>query len=496
LFFEPWIAKKAEAALNDRNPNLQIKIEKVHISVLSAGIGLDSIKIYPTNKSGKELYLNGLIGSVRIKGFNILKFAINKKINLKSATISNTSLEGVLPFTKEAKLPLIIPGDITINSLLFSETNLNISSSANSMSYSVKKGEIKVYDIHLIKNDTLSGDFINQIDFVAEEFRYVTADSMNSYILRELNYSSEAMILSADSFSIHPNYTDYAFAARYEFRKPRIEIILSNIHVQDFKISNYIRSGKLSSSFIKTGNMEIMVFTDKRKEFRHIDRLTFQDLIYSFPGFLRLDTIDILNGNITYKERAEKANESGYLTFNNINAKIYNITNDSIFRTEKAFLELNCNARLMGKGKIDLVLKSRLFDSLNTFTVKGKLSDMELNEMNPYLENSAYVYLTSGKLDKMDFSFTANNTESNGTMTLIYNGLDLAVKNKVTDDTTAFKERLISVIANIKVIDSNPLPGKEVRDGLIYTKRDTERFLFHYCARSILSGVKSSLLKN
>ena len=50
---------------------------------------------------------------------------------------------------------------------------------------------------------------------------------------------------------------------------------------------------------------------------------------------------------------------------------------------------------------------------------------------------------------------------------MIYNDLYLTVKNKNTDDTTAIKERLISVIANIKVIDSNPLPGNELRIGAI-----------------------------
>jgi hypothetical protein len=121
---------------------------------------------------------------------------------------------------------------------------------------------------------------------------------------------------------------------------------------------------------------------------------------------------------------------------------------------------------------------------------------MEISDLNPYLEKSAFVYATSGKIEKLDFNFTANNTSATGSMTMIYNGLDLAIKNKNTDDTTAFKERLISVIANIKVIDSNPQKGNEIRIGIINYERDPERFLFSYCARSILSGIKSSLLKN
>jgi hypothetical protein len=361
LFLGPWLAKKSEAVMNKNNHNIIISIGKVHVSLISSVIEFDSIKIDPRSNNGNELYLKGLIGTVRIKGFNILKFVLNKKINLKSVTISNTNLKGIIPFTKETKSPLIIPGNIAINSLVFDEADLYFSSASNSLSYSIKKGAIKVYDLHLIKNDTLSGEIINQIDFEAKEFRSVTADSMNSSLLRNLRYSSYSKILSADSFCIHPNYTDYEYASMYKFQKDRIETELSNIKAFNINAADFIRSGKISSSYIEIGNLKMNVFRDKRKEFRHINKPTFQDIIYSCPGYLRLDSISILNGNITYKEHAEKANDQGYIEFNKIIARIYNITNDTIYRSNKAFLELRCNAMLMGKSKINILLKSRIF---------------------------------------------------------------------------------------------------------------------------------------
>jgi hypothetical protein len=86
--------------------------------------------------------------------------------------------------------------------------------------------------------------------------------------------------------------------------------------------------------------MELNVFRDKRKEFRHIEKPTFQDLIYNYPGTLNIDSIGILSGNIVYSEHAEKAIEKGSVSFNEIDATIYKITNDTIYKTEKAYLEL------------------------------------------------------------------------------------------------------------------------------------------------------------
>jgi hypothetical protein len=95
----------------------------------------------------------------------------------------------------------------------------------------------------------------------------------------------------------------------------------------------------------------------------------------------------------------------------------------------------------------------------------------------------------------MNFSYTANNTKATGEMTMLYHGLDITIKNKKTDDTTAFRERFISFIANRRIFDSNPLPDEKVRVGIIDYERDPERFLFHYCFNSILSGITSSLTK-
>jgi len=117
-------------------------------------------------------------------------------------------------------------------------------------------------------------------------------------------------------------------------------------------------------------------------------------------------------------------------------------------------------------------------------------------EMNPILEKNAFLYITSGTIENMNFSFTANNTKATGNLQLYYEGMNLTIKNNHTDDTTAFKERFISMIANMKIMDSNPMPGEGIRIGTIDYERDPEKFLFNYFVKSIMSGITSSLIKD
>jgi len=492
---DPWIAGKIRTKLN-QNEKYLISIEKIHIHLLSSAIQLDSISILSKRENDKSLKVKGQIESIKIKGINILRLVLRKKITIKSISFYNSCLTGILPFNKEGIHSVIIPLDIKADRLMFDKTNLSVSALSNSVAYSIKDGEIKVYNLHLIKNDTLSTSVINRIDFKAMELASVTADSMYSFSLYNFDYNSNSNMLSADSFFIHPNYNDYNFTSRYKYQKDRIGAVISDIKIKDLDAGDYIRSGRLSSTYAEVGNLDLIVFRDKRKEFNHTKRPVFQELIYSYDGIISIDTIAIISGNIIYKEHAEKANDPGQIVFNNISAEIYNISNDTLFKTKEAYLELKCNALLMGKSKLKIQLKSKIFDVMNTFTVSGRLSEMEISDMNPFLEKSALLYATSGRIKAIDFNFTANDSLSKGSLTMLYNGLKIAVKNKKTDDTIAIRERIISYVVNRKVLDANPSKDEEVRIGIINYQRDPEKFLFSYFARSFLSGMKSSILKD
>ena len=80
-------------------------------------------------------------------------------------------------------------------------------------------------------------------------------------------------------------------------------------------------------------------------------------------------------------------------------------------------------------------------------------------------------------------------------MKLLYQGLKFDIINKQTGETTAFKERVKSWIANMIVIESNPMPGEGVRPGIIEYERDPERYIFGYFFRALLSGIKTSVTK-
>jgi hypothetical protein len=496
VFVEPWIGKKILAELNEENRDYLVEINKVHVLIIKSGLKLEGIKIYSKQEQGGNRDLKMEIESIKFKGFDLPKAIFRNDIYIREVTISNSSNKGKILFSGETIPPIVSPLNIRIGRILFDKIDLAIENTSNAQSFSVKEGVLKVYDFQVEKQDTLSSGIIKKFDFKAEELLSVSSDSMYTFNASGIIYSAASNTLSVNSFSIQPNYTDYDFTSRYEFQTVRIEAGFSNIWIHDFHAADYLISRSPISSHIEIGKMDMKVFRDKRKEFRHENMPAFQDMIYNYSHAIQIDSISLNNGNVTYTVHGEKANEPGIISFNEINAKIYKITNNAVYKIKSDYIELKGNALLMGKGKMTILLKGKIFDSQNAFSFNGTLSGMDANELNPILEKNAFIYATSGKIDAMNFSFTANNSRATGKMTMLYHGLDIAFKNKQTDDTTAFRERFISFIANKQVLDSNPIPGEEVREGIIDYERDPERFLFSYCFKSILSGIRSSLAKN
>ena len=496
LVIEPWIGKKIETALNEKNRAYIIKINEVHISLIKSGIELENIHISSSRANGGKPYLNGQIASAKLKGIKLAKAIFKRDIEIREVIFSNLNIKGKIPFPEKSKPPIVSSLNIRIGNILLDKINLAIENTLTAKAYTITGGVLKMHDLQVEKHDTLTPGIVKQFDFKAKELLSISDDSMYMYKASGVIYAAYSKTLAADSFLIHPNYVDYDFSTRHKYESDRIEARISNIHLFNFSVPDYLKSRRLVSSYIEIGKLDLKAFRDKRKIFRHVNKPMFQNMIYNYHGSINIDSIVVINGNISYTEHAEKAEKPGHISFNEINVKIYRITNDTIYKTKNASLILKGRALVMGTGKINILLKAKLFERHNTFTLRGTLTDLEAKELNPILKESVYMYATSGKIDAMNFNFTANNTKATGRMTMRFHGMDVAIINKRTVDTTGIIEKVKSIFANKKMKDSNSAEHNNVREGIIYYERDPEKFLFNYCFESILSGIKSSLSKS
>ncbi|MFM9950571.1 MAG: hypothetical protein ACKV1O_21720 [Saprospiraceae bacterium] len=497
MVVEPWSEQKIQAALNKENSDYVVKIEQVHISVFLGSIDLEAIKVYSKQDTGINHAIHGEIAWIKLAGISRFKALFKNDFDIREIFISDPKISVKLPPPTQEKKPHIVsPVNVRIGKIHVENLDLAVKNLGASKFFSLKNGHLEVHEVQVSKKDTLSSRVAEKVNFNFREFLLISSDSLYSLTLKDVDYDLTKAIFSIDTFLIHPNYKDYDFTSRHKYETDRIDGTFINIAAHDFSLADYLKSLDFKSTYLEIGKMNLDVFRDKRKVFPPFNRPTLQQLIYDYPALLNVDSVGVLRGDVFYREHAEEANEAGSISFNKIKAKIYNITNDTIYRTQSKFLELKSEALVMGKGKLIISIKAKLFDKLDAFSLTGHLAAMDAKILNPILEKNAFLFVTSGDIDAMNFNIEANNNRATGSMTLRYQGLDIALKNKRTDDTTGLKERVVSWIADLKIVDSNPLPGEAVRTGIIDYERDPQRFFFNYASKAILTGIQSSLEKN
>jgi hypothetical protein len=488
---ELWLERKIESELKNVY-EYTIDIKKINIDILSSMLELNHIKIFSDPKKS-EYYAE--IRSVKFSGINYINAVLHKDLHIDKIAIKNSSFKAKLPFRKNMISPAPSPFRIGVGGITIDQFDLELVNDSAGPDISILKGSVSLNGFQVAEMDTVSSDIFTLINFEAGEFNLVSSDKLYSYKLKGINYSSAQNALAADSFIIRPRYTDSDFTSRSKYQKNCIRAGVSKINAHDFCVDSYFKPSSLKSSFVEIGEMNMNVFRDNRKEFLHKKRTSLQDLIYNIPIELKVDSINLKKGRISYKIHAGKAVEPETIVINEIHAGMVNLTNDKLYKTKKGYLEIKADGRLMGKAKLTLSLKGKLYDKNNTLSVNGSLKKLDLRDFNPILEKNAFIY-ASGKIDEMNFSFVTDNARAKGRLTMLYDGLQITIKDKRSGDTTSLKTRFFSNIANRRILDSNPVKGEKVRVGIIDYERDPERFLFHYCFRSILTGINSTLIKN
>jgi hypothetical protein len=489
---EPWVKGRIESAINESAGQYIVTIDSIHILALRSGIEFINISVSSKPDSEGKLNLAGEIGSLKLTGISLVNAIFRKAYYINEITILNSHLTGTVSPSKDPENGTVSPANFRVNNLLFDGIFLEITKAESAQSWLLAEGYLELKDLQIEELDSLTPALMGNLEFYAGRFVTVSADSMYTYSARDVNYSDSLKILTADTFYLQPNFSDYEFASRHQFETDRFEALFNNVSFHGFSADDFMTHGSLVSSFIEIGELSLDIFRDKRKEFKHENKPLLQDLIYNYPGKMHIDSIAISGGDITYREHAENADGYGVIKFNDFNALVYKVSNDVIYKTEEAFMEIMAGAMLMDRGKVTLNFKGKIFENQNTFSLNGSLSAMDASALNPILENNASIFVRSGRIDRMNFSLTANNSKATGIMNLLYHDLNIEVTN--AEGNTGLKERFVTFIANLAVINKNPGRGQEVREGIIDFERDSERSIFNYWVKSILSGVTSSLL--
>jgi len=176
--------------------------------------------------------------------------------------------------------------------------------------------------------------------------------------------------------------------------------------------------------------------------------------------------------------------------FDSLSGEFYGLTNrggaDDFFRLE-------ARGELYGAGLLKASFRFPS-DSLNRrFEIDGSLGPMSLPLLNRVVTPLAGIQIDSGRLERIEFRVTGNDARSEVQMTMLYDGLDVEMVKRQPDGRLKERRLMTFVVDKMLIRPSNP-DGRGTRTADGSTERDPYRSQFNYWWKSLLPGIKNTVL--
>jgi hypothetical protein len=298
-------------------------------------------------------------------------------------------------------------------------------------------------------------------------------------------------VIRLENFSTSCNFPKYQYARNKGYSVDWIKLDIPAIEIKFENFEQLIQHRRIRNLHVQ--NADLLVYKDKRVPEPEKSPLILREILAKDDVSFYVDTVSIVNSDITYEEWEKKGKETGNVTFNAIDATVSDLITFDHQPENPARLTASCLLFNESRLYTDISFSSTYYG--NTL-VKGTLKPMSLSTFNQMLRPVAFVEIRSGQLHALDFEFSYDRKNSTGVMHLEYSDLELGFM-KDPSESNGFRRFINSLLSNVVsnfIIRSENLSGSDkFRTGEISFERNTNKSMFNYWWKSIFSGMKSSV---
>jgi hypothetical protein len=504
-----YIPYRIQTAIDQKVQSLRqkgyaISYAQLDVNWVSGTMSLKDLAIRKLNvDSGcqtKELFTSK---SVRAAGFNIISVAFNDELNFTSVKFNDPHLvvKENTNFLPDSSQQGKAEFKLTSQELILWNTEVEYLDSLTCKPNSTVKSNFQIKNIELL----WSADRPVKFTFGGAKAKQTTVNippMFYSFTIKQFDLDLANHELNIDSIKITPTLGKLKFGRTIGYESDRIAGFIPFLKLRGLKV-DYTDTLVISTKHAAL-EMYLRVFRDKRLPFKKIEKRLPIQVLQQLAFGLSIDTLEIRKSFIEYEEFAEKSTTSGSVSFDDLNAVIYNINNDA--RETDGKTVMIARANLMGEA--DLRVRSEFpWNNSRKCLIEGTLQNLSLTKVNSLMQSVTNVKAESGKLKKLNFQFAYNSIRSDGKLELNYRDLKLITfKDDEVPKHVARKRReklrevnkeenkLKSWIVNNFLIRKNvdEKDPEDERTGTIVFYRDIHRSIFNYWWKSLLSGLRSA----
>ncbi len=522
LFSDTLFTNKVQLEITDFTGKLEndfytISLDRISLFMKDRKAQLKGISLSPTDNSSikenmldlkKNLAISLTIPEIDIEQIDFQNFIAGNGLKINTI-ITDSSLLSLYEIKKEdssgtrntrnvPRISLSKPFEyVHIDLFDIDDIDLSITqySTHATKAYNLDNLSGKIHSILIDTAGMIGGNrflFSKDIQLKADEYQFYSKDSMYCIRAEDIRLSTEHESITMNELKVIPKYPKHEFSAAMGYQTDRIDFSTSDLKFSGFDFSNFLFSGELIIDKLHLNKFSLDAFRDKSVPFPDwIQKKMPQTMIRSIPISLRLDSIELSNGMITYGERLKKDLNDGEITIEDFNAMIFNITNDTL-TSESITVDAHFN--LMGEGETHTRLVLPLGPADDSIYFHGHSKKMDLSVFNPMSVNLFGVSITKGKGQIQEAMLYGNKDQMLGHIYFPYKGFKIQMVNRHTGKKGGIGDGILTFLANeILLKSNNPKFIGKLRIGEVYAKRNPQKAVFNYIWKSMLSGIESTL---
>ncbi len=482
-------------------------ISKLDLSIVNGSITIKDVRIIPTkialdslkkSTNNIRVLVELTCDKIKMRGFEIKHFLRTQELLIDKFVIIQPSLNYIFNSTKSNNKNTLALQNIfsdsfkkaTLNHFIIESANINVRNIA-------KKDvliEISEFDFHLTNAsiDTTTIKRFSPFDYENIEF---SSEQVNLNIHKDFSISTDKLQFNAekntttiDNFKLKPTYSQKNFSKMYATQKQWVKITLDTFKVSNIHFEKLIQQGDFDIGKISLINASIDLYKDKTKqEAPFKKKLLPASALKKMPVNLSIDSIQVSQSSIIINEKSNKSGQVSYLSFDRLNALVTGFSNDSLHLLKNNFLSIKATTKIMNEANVNFLAKFDLSSPTDSHTITTKVGPCDIKVFNKVLEPSMLVVAKSGDIIALNYAYTANDKDANGTIDFEYENVKIDVLDKKKQTK---KQGFMSLAANTVIKSNNKKENtKTYTQGVIKVNRVQNKNIFPYLWHAVQSGI-------
>lgn len=483
------LSRYIEKEINKRVTLLNAKATSIKVSLFSRTLKVKSLEWASTSDSSNLRQHSVRVKTLTARGINLYELFINNTILFDKVVIDS----GKFQFDRSSKSIFPKQGNLSSPTFKFRTVILNSIETQVTLDSLVSFYALldcKLADISIAKKQSSRIEYrVKSAQGKITKINISRNQGMYGLSIASIIFDTDNRLVTIDSTLLIPNYKKYEFANQPKGKTGRLSISIPQVTIAGLDFTQLADTTWIASK-IDIQSFDLYYFKDKRfsisvKSNKPLPMEDFRKLPYT----IHVDSIVIHHSHIAYEELPKSGLESGMISFDDINATFTNFNN----RREKAdpqFATLQATALLMNSGRIDASFIFPL-DGSPTYHAQGSISKMHFNQLNPILKSIADVRVESGYLNRLTFEFNYTEHISKGLLQVDYKDLRITILNKNKESTNQAKTFVANVLVKTNIDQTQTTLQ---RSAAIDIERDKTKSIFNVWSKSVLDGLKKSML--